>query len=262
MSHRRAATVDDGPPGRHGLVLWPLVAWGLLILMTACSGGGKSAVELPTVPTVVTTPPAVTAPPPPATDESVPDVSDDRRAAQRILLRPADVPTVPPGPTSRYAEAYFECGRSQLLPTGNDPRYPPPTGYLGDETAEVGRAQTTVVNSWAVLAPNESTGREVVAILRRPEVLDCVTRRIADGFLEGPSGDAAQRTSPLPTPMLGDETVAFRTRVTDMVNFDVELTVIRRGRALAYLLTSRLGNTPFEDAERLRLARLMAERMR
>jgi hypothetical protein len=121
--------------------------------------------------------------------------------------------------------------------------------------------QTTVVNSWAVLAPDESTAREVVATLRRPEVLDCVTRWIAEAFTEGGSGSTARTTSPLPTPVLGDETVAFRTRVTEVVNFDLELTVIRRGRALAYLLTSRLGNTPFEDAERLRMAHLMADRM-
>lgn len=238
-----------------------LVVIAAIVMLTACGDADESAPQLPTVPTVATTTSAETAPAAPATEQPVTDVGGDRRAAQRILLRPADVPTVPPGPTSRFAEAYPECGRSQLLPTGKDPRHPRPTSYLGDETAEVGRVQTTVVNSWAVLAPDESTAREVLAILRRPEVLDCVTRRIAEAFTEGGSGNMARTTSPLPTPVLGDETVAFRTRVTEVVNFDVELTVIRRGRALAYLLTSRLGNTPFEDSERLRMARLMADRM-
>jgi hypothetical protein len=89
-----------------------LVMIAAILMLTACGDADESARQLPTVPTVATTTSAETAPAAPATGQPVTDVGEDRRAAPRILLRPADVQPFrlvrrrgTPRPTPSVAEA-------------------------------------------------------------------------------------------------------------------------------------------------------------
>lgn len=225
---------------------------GACLLLQACrSSGPEAALSAGPGPTTTTVP--------------LPTIEEDRAAAQRVVLTQADVPRLPLSRPTNHAEAYRECGKSQLLPTGGDPRQARPAGFLKDETAELRRLQTTGVASWAVLAPTEAEARAVMDLLRRPDYATCLEGRLSasvDGFTGLPVVQSAS-TTPLKLAPLGDDAVAFRTRLIQRgnVDFDFELTAIRRGRGLAYLLTGRLGNVPFEDSERLRLATTIASRM-
>ena len=61
---------------------------------------------------------------------------------------------------------------------------------------------------------------------------------------------------------MGDDVVAFRTTLTRGSSRQVfELTAVRKGRAIASVATGRLGDVPFPDDERVRLAKVMTGRM-
>jgi hypothetical protein len=234
-----------------------LVAVALPI--SACSATEPRA-ELAAGPGLVTTTLGST-----TTTSAPPTVAQDRAAAQRVVLRAGDVPSLSPSTPTGYASVYVECTHNQLLPTGNDPRQATPSGFLRDETAEVRRVQTTGVASWAVLAPSDDKAREVPELLRRPAMRTCFERGIAAALndLVGETVVLGTSTRDLNTPALGDDRLAFRTRIIQRgnINFDFELTAIRRGRAIAYVLTGRLGAVEFEEAERHRLVGLVASRM-
>ncbi len=217
------------------------------------------------VPTTVATPTTAIARTT-VTTRAAPTPAADRATAQRIVLTPADVPNMPAAKPSNYTENYAQCGKNPLLPGGNDPRQAVPSAFLKDETAEVRRLQTTALSAYAVLAPSEAAARSTMDTLRSPAFRTCVERELtaaANGLIASatPVVQSAS-TAELPTPATGDDVVAFRTTLTERFSRHVfELTVVRKGRALASVVTSRLGDVPFPDDERVRMARLMTGRM-
>ena len=202
-----------------------------------------------------------------ATTRPAPTPAADRATAQRIVLTPADVPNLPSiAKPSNYTETYARCGKSPLLPGGTDPRQAVPSAFLKDETAEVRRLQTTALGSYAVVAANDAAARSTMGTARSQEFRTCLERELAAAVnaLIASATPVVQgaATVDLPTPAMGDEVVAFRTTLTERNSRHVfELTTVRKGRAMASLVTSRLGDVPFPDDERVRLARLMASRM-
>jgi hypothetical protein len=212
-------------------------------------------------PTTAVTRTTVTTKPAPA-----PTAAADRATAQRIVLTPADVPNMPAAKPSNYTEIYAQCGKNPLLPGGDDPRQAVPSAFLKDETAEVRRLQTTTLGGYAVLAPSEAAARSTIDTLRSPAFRTCLERELtaaANGHIASATPVVqAAATVELPTPATGDDVVAFRTTLTERNSRHVfELTVVRKGRALASVVTGRLGDVPFPDDERVRLARVMTGRM-
>ena len=200
-----------------------------------------------------------------AAPTSAPSLLDqDRATARRVVLAPADVPSLPPAAPPARNRLYAQCGLNPLLPGGDDPRQAPPAGFLKDETAEVQSPQTTAVASYAVLAPNEEVARVVMATLRAPEFRSCLERELR-AVVNAEAGRQVVQTiatTDLAAPLLGNEVVAFRTTVSQQaVRQTFDLTTVRKGRFLASVTTSRLGPAAFPDQERIRLVRLVTGRM-
>jgi hypothetical protein len=256
---RRCATV---------VALWAVVAAGC----DDGSGKDSAAPAITTeVPTTVVTTTVVT--PTTAIDRTTvmtkpaptPTPAADRATAQRIVLTAADVPTLPSAKPSGYTEIYAQCGKNPLLPGGTDPRQAVPSAFLKDETAEVRRLQTTALGGYAALATTEAAARSTMGTVRSPAFRACLERELAaavNAVVAGGIPVQGAATVELPTPAMGDEVVAFRTTLTRGTSHQAfELTMVRKGRALASVVTSRLGDVPFPDDERVRLARVMTGRM-
>jgi hypothetical protein len=200
------------------------------------------------------------------TTTPAPTAAADRATAQRILFTAADVPSMDPGRPSGFAAKYAQCGRNPLLPGGDDPRQAVPLALIKDETAAVRRLQTTALGAYAAMAPTEAAARSAMDMLRSPEFRRCLERELTAAVNAQVAGSTpvvqAAATVELPTPALADQVVGFRITLTQ-ANFgqDFELTTVRTGRAIASVMTTRLGNVPFPDDERVRLARLLASRM-
>jgi hypothetical protein len=190
-----------------------------------------------------------------------PTAAADKATAQRILLTAADVPSMATAKPAGFFEIYARCGRNQLLPGGTDPRQATPVAFIKDETAEVRRAQTTILGAYAALAPSEDAARAVVATVQSRDFRSCMEREL------GAAVSRAQgvTTTDLPTPAIADGVAGFRTTVagTTVVGQEFEITAVRKGRALAFAVTSRLSipTAPFPTDERVRLPRVMAGRM-
>lgn len=200
----------------------------------------------------------------PAPTAAASPVEQDRATAMRMVLTPADVPNLPPAGPSGYNRLYARCGLNPLLPGGDDARQAPPAGFLKDETAELKMLQTTAVASYAVLAPNEEVARVVMATLRAPEFRTCLERELRSAVNADTGRPVVQTiaTTDIAAPVLGSEVVAFRTTVSQQaVRQTLDLTTVRKGRALASVTTSRLGAAAFPDQERIRLVRLVAGRI-
>ncbi len=195
---------------------------------------------------------------------SLSQVEHARATARRAVLTPADVPSLPPAAPSSFNRVYARCGLNPLLPGGDDPRQAPPAGFFKDETAEAKMPQTTAVASYAVLAPNEEVARVAMATLRAPEYRTCLERELR-ALVNGEAGQQVVQTvatTALAAPVLGNEVVAFRTTVSQQaVGQTFDLTMVRKGRALASVTTSRRGSVAFSDQERIRLVRLVAGRV-
>lgn len=220
--------------------------------------GASTTVVVPA--TTVTTRVATTRPAP------APTPAADRATAQRMVLTAADVPNLPTAKPSNFTEIYAQCGKDTLLPGGDNARQAVPSAFLKDETVEVRRLQTTTLGAYAVLAPSEAAARSTIGTLRSPTFRTCLERELAaaaNALIAGATpviqGTA---TAELPTPVMGDEVVGFRTTLTRGASRQVfELTTVRKGRAIASVATGRLGDVPFPDDERVRLVRLMTSRM-
>jgi hypothetical protein len=247
---------------------------GLCAVVTAgCGSGGSSSTAAPSSstapPTTATTVAAPTTAAPTTTVTTrpapAPTAAADKATAQRILFSAADVPGMPQSSPTKYDPIYAQCGKSALLPGGDDPRQAVPVAFLKDETVEVRRLQTTALGGYAVLAPTEAAARSVMGTVRSSAFRSCLEREFTaavNALVAGAPAVSSASTVDLPTPALGDEVAALRVTLTrNASRQDFELTIVRKGRALVSVVTGRLGNVPYPDEERVRLARLLAGRV-
>lgn len=192
-----------------------------------------------------------------------PTAAADKATAQRILLTAADNPGMPTAKPAGFFEIYARCGKNQLLPGGTDPRQATPIGFIKDETVELRRAQITALGAYAAVAPTEDAARAVLAILQSREFRACTERELTaavNGLVAG-AGQGATSTD-LPTPAIAEGVSGFRTVVAGRsVGQEFEITIVRKGRALASVVTSRISTVSFPTDERVRLLRVMAARM-
>lgn len=223
----------------------------------ATAGRSSSTTTMATTTTVVPTTLAAT------TTSRPPTAAADKATAQRILLTAGDVANMPPAKPAGFFEIYAQCGKSQLLPGGADPRQATPIGFLKDETVELRRAQITSLGAYAAMAPTEDAARAVLATLQSREFRTCMERELTaavNGLVAG-SGQGATSTD-LPTPAIADGASGFRTVVAGRtLGQEFEITTVRKGRALASVVTSRISTVSFPTDERVGLLRLMASRM-
>lgn len=229
-----------------------VVAFALVsVLAAGCGGsGGQEPAAAPT-----TTAPAVRS------------AAEEAAAAERALLRAADLPGYRQGASTQvspYATVYSTCTGNPLLPGGPSTGGAGQAPFVNDETAAVRAVQTTSVSSFAVFAENEADARRTLADLAKPDVAPCVGNALLAEVnnLTSPRGRAeAQTSAALPSLSVGDESAGLRTTVAGTVPQHFDLTVARKGRALTFLLVSRLGRSPFPEADRRRLADLLVSRI-
>jgi len=188
----------------------------------------------------------------------------DRAAATRFLLTADDVPgfTMLPRP-SNWPPVYAECGDDPLLP-GSGPPDPEPTSFIRDETARLRKLQVDGVESYAVVAGSEADAERTLALVSDAGFRTCVQKGLEVAQEESVENEQVVGSSivDLATPPVGDGVAAFRVTVLEGEHqFDHELTVVRKGRAVAFLFTGRLGTDSYPDSERQRLASAMAARM-
>jgi hypothetical protein len=192
-------------------------------------------------------------------------VEQDRAAASRVQLTPADVPDLPPADPTPLNRLYARCGASSLLPGGDEPRAAAPAAFFKDETATVKRPQTTALAAYAALGVSEEAARVALSTLRSPEFRTCMERELRTAVNTGAGRQVVSTasTAELVSPIVGDDAVAFRITLSGSggVYQTLDLTTVRRGRAVVSVATSRLGATAFPDEERVRLPRLMANRL-
>ena len=187
-------------------------------------------------------------------------------AAKRVLLQPADLPTykAPSGEASPFVHVYPSCTKDELMPGGTSSRRAGQGPFLLDETATVRALQTTALSSFAVFADNEADARRAVAELAKADVAQCVGNALlADvrNLTSPPATNLTETSVALPALTVGEESAGLRTTVAGTSSQSFDLTVVRKGRMLAYLWVSRLGKVPFPEVDRQRLTGVLASRL-
>ncbi len=185
--------------------------------------------------------------------------------ATAFLLTADDMPgfVTLPRP-SNWPPVYAECGgEDTLLPGGSSGGHGVITFYR-DDTARLRKLQVDGVESYAVLAETDADAQRTMDVVADPAFQRCMQDGLAVAEEETVENEqvVGSSTIDLETPAVADEVVAFRVTVDEAEHhFDHELTAIRKGRALAFLFTGRLGSDSYPDSERQRLAEAIASRM-
>jgi hypothetical protein len=234
------------------------------VVAASCAGSTSTGSTATTVAPPAAAPPTTTVATTVTTAAALPSVAQDAAAAKRVLLAPADLPgyTTTSPEESPFVKVYRTCTGNQLMPGGTSGRRASQGLFLLDETATVRAVQTTAISSFAVFADNEADARRAVADLAKPDVAPCVGRALlAEAHDLTPVTNLSQTSVALPALNVGQESAGLRTTVAGTSSQYFDLTVVRKGRMLAYLFVSRLGKAPFPEADRQRLAGLLASRL-
>lgn len=240
-----------------------VTAW---VLAAACGGStstesaATTVVPASSVPTTVAVATTVTTAP------ALPSVGQDVAAAKRILLQPGDLPGYKAlsTETSPFVKVYPSCTKNQLLPGGSSGRRASQGLFYLDETATVRALQTTGISSFAVFADDEVAARRAVADLAKPETAQCAGRALLDAVRDATSPPATgltQTSAALPALNVGQESAGLRTTIASTSSQHFDLTVVRKGRVLAYLFVTRLGKAAPTENDRQRLTALLLSRM-
>ena len=237
------------------------------LLAGGCGGSGGDEAAGPASTTVTTVVPVTTVAPPSTTASPLRSAAQDTAAARRVLLQAGDLPGYRQGQSSEpsgYVDVYSTCTGNALMPGGRSARSAGQAPFINDETAAVRAVQTTSVSSFAVFAETDVDARRALADLAKPDLAPCVGKALLAELnnLTSPPGTAANQTSAaLPPLSVADEVAGLRTTVGGAVSQYFDLTVVRKGRALTFLFVVRLARSPFPEADRQRLAGLLASRI-
>lgn len=217
---------------------------------------------------------AVAARPAPAT-QPVPPVSTtlsqtelDHQKAQRVLLTAADVPgftTDAPGladDNSELKAAVNACLNNNpvVVQLGED------TDPRGAGSPDFSKGEDQTVSSSVTFADTEDLARSAVTDLSAATFSGCLSRAVTTELRKDRTlTNVTVTTTKLPALTVGDQSVGYRSVAKfrssgTAVTLNVDSTFIRSGRALAVLGDSSV-TSPFPEAERVRLATLIAGRM-
>jgi hypothetical protein len=230
-----------------------LVVAAALVLLVGCGGDDDPESSQPTTA--------------PTSAQATPE--QDKARAGRIVLTAADVPgygedTSPDDDDDDEIEAAFAgCVQNDPVLTAEEPESPRTV-----EGKEFDKGDTQSVSSTATIAETQEQAQAALAQLRSQTVLDCLEsaaqRELAKSLSAGASVQNVSVTS-LPVATVGDEAVGLRIAATisgqgQTLRVSIDVTAIRRERAVAFLSTTGVGSS-FPNSERDALARRMADRM-
>ena len=204
----------------------------------------------------------------PATTTTLSQVQLDEQKAQRIVLTAADVPGYsqdPPDPGTDSAEfeaAANACVKNNPLIVAlggdNDPR--------GATSPDFSKGDTVSVTSSVTFGDTEDQARTVIADLNATTFPTCFSQAFtAELRKDTTNSNVSATTTKLPAVNIGDQSVAyrtvarFRTQGTNVVLY-IDFSFVRVGRAFGSI-QDLSATTAFPDAERVRLATLLAGRM-
>ncbi len=194
-----------------------------------------------------------------------PTVAEDKATSERIVLTSADLPGFtlePDEPDDDSTGSFKECVKDNPLLTGdNKPRSTDGAGFTRDD----GNLR---VQSGAFVAEKVDEARSAFSDIAAALGGDCLREGLARTVREGADPGVIVRdvtSEPLPELEVADDYAATRLAVPieagrERITLHVDMTFLREGRILAGVFTLRAG-TPFDDAERTRLVRLLGERV-
>lgn len=236
---------------RQGMALLVLAA----MLLVACGDdGGDEASSTTVAPTTPTT---------------VSQIELDKQKAQRVVLTAADLPGFtqdPPDAGDQSADleaAANACVNNDVLLVrlgeDSDPR--------GAKSEDFSRGETQSVTSSVTFGENEDQSRASLTAVGAAAFPGCFSNALATELRKDATfSNVSVSTARLPNLTgAGDQSVGWRStaraRVSGQnVTFYFDFTFVRVGRAVSVL--SGLGfGTPFPEADRSRLATLLAGRM-
>lgn len=196
-------------------------------------------------------------------NDDAPTAAEDEEAARRIVLTSADLPgfTREPAEEDDPAGPLDRCVNNNPLFVGDNPR-----GVDGDDfTKDDGNLR---VQSGAVFAVNESEATKGFADLEGALASQCLRDAMRETLRTSLDPGVTVRdvsNAPLAAPNVADQSAASRLTVEleaarERASVIVDLTVLRDGRVVGGVFTFGF-QEPFPEAERIRLTRLVGERM-
>ncbi|MCA1708757.1 MAG: hypothetical protein LC808_37950 [Actinobacteria bacterium] len=228
------------------------VGLAAIVLLGACGGGGESSA------------PTTTAGP----TTTLSQIDLDRAKAKRIVLTAVDVPgfTVdPPDPgdeSASFDDAANACGNNNpvlvRLGEDDDPRGARSEDYIKGDDVGVG--------SSATFAETEEEARSAITALMASSFSGCFSRAVATALRSDPTfTNVTVNTTRLPALTVGDQSFGYRSVARGRVSgtavvLNIDFTFVRVGRAVAVLGALSV-DSPFPDADRVRLATAIADRM-
>jgi hypothetical protein len=194
----------------------------------------------------------------------IPSAAEDEAAARRVVLTSADLPgyTEEPGDPDERSSAIDRCvANNPLLNVEDNPRGASgPDLTMGDNNIQV--------QSGALFAEKEAEAEEAFSDIQAALSSQCLKDEMRKSVQEAVDPDVNVQTvsaQTLPAPGGTDQSVASRVTVPlesgdEQLTVYADLTFLREGRGLAGVFTLQAGS-PFPDAERTRLAGVVAERL-
>ena len=242
--------------------------------VAACGGGDDDDAGSTTTSVVGSSSTAPQDTAPPDTEATAPAPSQDRAAdqalAESVVLRAEDAPagwtSDPPGgeDDSEYDRQYAECVGVPVEHVASN--FPEAEGFTLTSPEE------SEVSSGATVAPSAEDAKPLLAAYRDADTPACFTEVledvVLDGLTEGGAGEATVSTptfEPLEFAALGDETEAFRVKMTisgegGTLDLYADVVLVRAGRVAIDCLFMSLFE-PFPIATSERLMRVMVDRV-
>jgi hypothetical protein len=193
-----------------------------------------------------------------------PTAAEDEETARRIVLTSADLPgfSQEPAVDDNGTAPMDRCVNDNPLLVGENPR--------GVDSADFTKDDGNLrVQSGAVLAVKPAEAAKAFTDLTAALSSECLKDAIRDTFTSGAERGVVVRdvsSSPLPKPDVPAESAASRLAVSlergrERTTVHVDMTALRSGRVVGGVFTFSMAK-PFPDDERIRLTRLVADRMR
>ncbi len=203
-----------------------------------------------------------------STTTTLSQVELDKQKGQRVVLTAADVPGFtqdPPDPDDDSAEleaAANACVNNNpvLVQLGKDAD---PRGANGQDFS---KGEEATLSSSVTFAETEEQARSAITDAGVASFPNCFSRALTAALrAQGTFTNVSVTTAKLPVLTVGDGSVGYRStaraRVAGTaVTLYFDATFIRSGRGVAVIDGFTLG-APFPEAERVRLATLVAQRM-
>jgi hypothetical protein len=204
-----------------------------------------------------------------ATTTTLSQIQLDRQKADRVVLAAADVPGYTmdaPEPDDESPEleaAANACVNNNpvlvVLGTDNDPR--------GVNGPDFSKGDEATISSSVTFAETEEQATAAIAAASVATFPNCFSRALATELRKPESGftNVTVATAKLPALTVGSQSVGYRSTVRGRVQGQAltmyfDFTFIRAGRGVAVLDGFAFG-TALPEAERVRLATLLAQRM-